>query len=51
MKKILKTAKHVIDSEILALKKLKASINNSFNQAVKMIVKLSIQKNNFLQCR
>ncbi len=34
-----KTAKNVIDLEILALKKLKSSINNSFNQAVKAIVK------------
>ncbi len=34
-----KTAKQVIDLEILALKKLKSSINNSFNQAVKTIVK------------
>ena len=34
-----KTAKNVIDLEILALKKLKSSINNSFNNAVKAIVK------------
>ena len=34
-----KTARSVIDLEILALKKLKSSINNSFNQAVKAIVK------------
>ena len=34
-----KTAKYVIDLKILALKKLKSSINNSFNQAVKAIVK------------
>ena len=34
-----KIAKNVIDLEIQALKKLKKSINNSFNQAVKAITK------------
>ena len=34
-----KVAKNVIDLEIQALKKLKKSINNSFNQAVNAIVK------------
>ena len=34
-----KIAKNVIDLEILALRKLKNSINNSFNQAVNAIVK------------
>ena len=34
-----KIAKDVIDLEILALKKLKNSINNSFNQAVTAVVK------------
>ena len=41
MKKInyKKIAKDVISLEIQALKKLKNSINNSFNQAVNAIVK------------
>ena len=41
MKKIdyKKIAKHVIDLEIKALKKLKDSINNSFNDAVNAITK------------
>ena len=34
-----KIAKNVIDLEIQALKKLKSSINNSFNKAVDAIVK------------
>ena len=34
-----KTAKNVIDLEIKALKKLKSSINNSFNEAVDIITK------------
>ena len=34
-----KIAQNVIDLEILALKKLKSSINRSFNQAVNAIVK------------
>ncbi len=34
-----KIAKNVIDLEIKALKKLKNSINNSFNQAVNLIAK------------
>ena len=34
-----KVAKNVIDLEIKALKKLKKSINNSFNEAVDAIVK------------
>ena len=34
-----KIGKNVIDLEIQALKKLKQSINNSFNQAVQAIVK------------
>ena len=34
-----KTAKKVIDLEIKALKKLKSSINNSFNDAVRAITK------------
>ena len=34
-----KIAKNVIDLEIQALKKLKKSINNSFNDAVNAIVK------------
>ena len=37
-----KIAKNVIDLEIKALKKLKNSINNSFNEAVESISKLSI---------
>ena len=35
-----KIAKNVIDLEIKALKKLKKSINNSFNDAVEAIVDL-----------
>jgi len=38
-KDYLKIAKNVIDLEITALKKLKKSINNSFNEAVNAIVK------------
>ena len=38
-KKFIKIAKNVIELEIQALKKLKNSINNSFNQAVQAIVK------------
>ena len=34
-----KIAKNVIDLEIQALKKLKKSINNSFNEAVNAIVR------------
>ena len=37
-----KIAKNVIDLEIKALKKLKSSINNSFNEAVESISKLSV---------
>ena len=37
-KKYIKIAKEVIDLEIKALKKLKYSLNNSFNQAVNQIV-------------
>ena len=36
--KLSKIAKKVIDLEIIALKKLKGSINNSFADAVKAIV-------------
>jgi len=38
-KKFIKIARNVIELEIQALKKLKNSINNSFNQAVQAIVK------------
>ena len=34
-----KIAKNVIDLEIKALKKLKSSLNNSFNEAVEVITK------------
>ena len=39
MKDIKKIAKDVIDLEIIALKKLKKSLNNSFNEAVNVISK------------
>ena len=39
IKNLKKIAKNVIDLEIQALKKLKSSINNSFDQAVNAIVK------------
>ena len=38
-KKIVKTAKEVINLEIKALQKLKNNINNSFNEAVIQISK------------
>ena len=44
-----KVAKTVSDLEIKALKKLKKSINNSFNDAVNSNCKMSI-KNNFMWC-
>ena len=48
-KKFISIAKDVINLEIKALQKLKKNINNSFNEAVIQISKMSI-KSNFMWC-